>query len=102
MAVVLVYDRIRGVESVFLSTVIIGKCGKMLPVLLILKLWPGRQCTYEEVVAVFGVFLDEYATRIKSGNACAKHLSSADTDIPFGIILMLFNWTYDTVASKHH
>ncbi|PXF44802.1 Adenosine 3'-phospho 5'-phosphosulfate transporter 1 [Gracilariopsis chorda] len=79
-------------------TVTIGKCAKMLPVMLIQKMRSGRHYSYDDF-AVVAVVLAGCATMISSGNVSAKHSSAADTDTPVGFLLMLLYLLFDAITS---
>lgn len=81
-------------------TVTIGKCAKMLPVMLILNLRSGRQYSYDDF-GIVGVVLTGCAIMISSGNAVAKRSGSADTDTPVGFILLITYLLFDAITSTY-
>lgn len=81
-------------------TVTIGKCAKMLPVMLILNLRSGRQYSYEDF-GIVGVVLAGCAIMISSGNVSAKHAGAAEADTPFGFGLLIAYLLFDAITSTY-
>lgn len=81
-------------------TVTIGKCAKMLPVMLILNLRSGRQYSIEDF-GIVGVVLAGCAVMISSGNVVAKHTGAADEDTPFGFGLLIVYLIFDAITSTY-
>ena len=81
-------------------TLTIGKCAKMLPVMLILNLRKKRRYSLDD----FGVavmVLAGCAIMISSGNVAAKRLSGAEEDSAFGFILLLLYLLFDAITSTY-
>lgn len=81
-------------------TVTIGKCAKMLPVMLILNLRSGRQYAMEDF-GIVGIVLAGCAIMISSGNVSAKHTGAADVDTPFGFGLLVVYLIFDAITSTY-
>lgn len=81
-------------------TVTIGKCAKMLPVMLILNLRSGRQYSYDDF-GVAGVVLAGCAVMISSGNVAAKRTGAAEEDTPFGFGLLIVYLLFDAITSTY-
>lgn len=81
-------------------TVTIGKCAKMLPVMLILNLKQGRQYSYEDF-GIVGVVLAGCAVMISSGNVVAKRTGAADEDTLFGFGLLVMYLLFDAITSTY-
>lgn len=78
----------------------IGKCAKMLPVMLILNFRKKRRYSVED----FGVavtVLAGCAVMISSGNVSAKRFSGAEEDSNFGFVLLLFYLMFDAITSTY-
>lgn len=81
-------------------TVTIGKCAKMLPVMLILNLRSGRQYSFEDF-GVVGVVLSGCAVMISSGNVSAKRTGTADEDTLHGFALLVIYLLFDAITSTY-
>lgn len=81
-------------------TVTIGKCAKMLPVMLILNLRSGRQYSYEDF-GIVGVVLAGCAVMISSGNVAATRSGAADQDTPLGFGLLVVYLLFDAITSTY-
>lgn len=81
-------------------TVTIGKCAKMLPVMLILNMRSGRQYAIEDF-GIVGIVLAGCAIMISSGNVVAKHTGAADEDTPFGFGLLIVYLIFDAITSTY-
>lgn len=81
-------------------TVTIGKCAKMLPVMLILNLRSGRRYTYEDF-GIAAAVLAGCAVMISSGNVVAKRTGAADEDTPFGFGLLIVYLLFDAITSTY-
>ena len=81
-------------------TVTIGKCAKMLPVMIILNLRSGKQYSYEDFGIVGGVLIG-CAVMISSGNVAAKRSGTAESDTPFGFGLLIAYLLFDAITSTY-
>lgn len=81
-------------------TVTIGKCAKMLPVMLILNWRAGRKYSLDDY-GVVAVVLAGCAVMISSGNIVAKRAASADTDTPVGFLLLIVYLLFDALTSTY-
>lgn len=81
-------------------TVTIGKCAKMLPVMLILNMRSGRQYSYEDF-GIVGVVLAGCAVMISSGNVVAKRTGTAEVDTGFGFALLVAYLLFDAITSTY-
>lgn len=81
-------------------TVTIGKCAKMLPVMLILNFKSGRQYSYEDF-GIVGVVLAGCAVMISAGNVTAKRTGAADEDTPLGFALLVIYLLFDAIVSTY-
>lgn len=81
-------------------TVTIGKCAKMLPVMLLLNLRSGKRYNFHDY-AVAGTVLAGCAIMISSGNVVAHRAASADSDTPIGFILLIAYLFFDAATSTY-
>lgn len=81
-------------------TVTIGKCAKMLPVMLILNLRSGKQYNYEDF-GIVALVLAGCAVMISSGNVVAKRTGAADEDTPLGFGLLVAYLLFDAITSTY-
>lgn len=81
-------------------TVTIGKCAKMLPVMLILNMRSGRRYSYDDF-GIVAVVLTGCAVMISSGNVVAKRSASADSDTPVGFLLLITYLLFDAITSTY-
>lgn len=81
-------------------TVTIGKCAKMLPVMLILNLRSGRRYSCDDF-GIVAVVLAGCAVMISSGNVVANCSASAQSDTPVGFILLVTYLLFDAITSTY-
>lgn len=81
-------------------TVTIGKCAKMLPVMLILNLRSGRRYSSDDF-GIVAVVLAGCAVMISSGNVVANRSASAQSDTPVGFILLITYLLFDAITSTY-
>lgn len=81
-------------------TVTIGKCAKMLPVMLILNLRSGKRYSYNDY-GVVAVVLAGCAVMISAGNVVAHRAAAADSDTPVGFVLLITYLLFDAITSTY-
>lgn len=81
-------------------TVTIGKCAKMLPVMLILNLRSGRKYSPHDY-AIVAVVLAGCAVMISSGNVAVKRGAGAEEDSAFGFALLAAYLLFDAITSTY-
>lgn len=81
-------------------TVTIGKCAKMLPVMLILNLRQGKKYTIDDY-SVVAIVLIGCSVMISSGSIVAQRAASSETDTPVGFILLIVYLLFDAITSTY-
>lgn len=81
-------------------TVTIGKCAKMLPVMLILNMRTGRRYSFDDF-GIVAVVLAGCAVMISSGNVVANRSASAQSDTPVGFLLLITYLLFDAITSTY-
>lgn len=81
-------------------TVTIGKCAKMLPVMIILNFKKKRRYSFADFAVVTTVMMG-CAIMISSGNVAAKRMGAAEEDTLYGFALLVAYLLFDAITSTY-